>query len=75
MGDYKINYNFRCPRLGNQAFVTYVDSLKIPYKFRITHNKDMMVHFPPSIMGYRHITQEVWYNEDSSSFTVLLFIH
>lgn len=34
---------------------------KIPHYVRIVHYDDMVAHVPPSISGYRHAGNEVWF--------------
>lgn len=38
--------------------------------FRITHWRDPVPHLPLEAMGFEHDPTEVWYNADSSSYSV-----
>ena len=64
-------YTYGSPRVGNQQFATYIDNF-IPGNFnsRVVHNRDPVPHLPLKIMGFSHINREIFYNEDSSQFTV-----
>jgi len=56
-------YSFEAPRVGNKAFSTEFSkrfSRKFPV-YRITHNKDPVVHLPPTALGYTHVQEEVYY--------------
>lgn len=76
-------YTFGQPRVGNHEFVdSFID--KISEFYRVTHNKDIVPHIPPCVSNLKHscqkdgilpfypyhASQEIWYNEDSTSFTV-----
>ena len=37
---------------------------------RVTHYYDMVPHVPEEFLGYRHISQEVWYNEPNTEYTL-----
>jgi len=61
-------YTFESPRVGNQAYVDAFEDLfldRIPM-YRMTHNRDIVVHVPMSWLGYVHVRQEVFYNETTS---------
>lgn len=61
-------YTFGQPRVGNDAFYTYFKSILNEY--RVVHYADIVPHLPLEAMGFHHVSTEVWYNEDSSSFKV-----
>lgn len=63
-------YTFGSPRIGNENFVFFVNSLNESQRARITHFQDSTPHLPLNIMGFAHISNEVFYNEDSSSFVL-----
>lgn len=66
-------YTYGAPRVGNDEFESWFTTFVAPIEsWRVTHNRDTVVHLPPKIYGYQHIPQEVWYNKDSSAFTVSL---
>lgn len=55
-------YTFGSPRVGNQAFVDFVQAQK-GNQFRITHYDDPVPRMPPAwglIGGFRHLSPEYW---------------
>jgi hypothetical protein len=36
----------------------------------VVHYYDIVPHMPQELLGYHHVTTEVWYNEASSSYKV-----
>lgn len=58
------SYTFGSPRVGNFAFVNALNaSLAGEARiFRITHNHDPVPHLPPVILGFRHLSREVYYD-------------
>ena len=61
--------NFGSPRIGNQNFV--YDFFKYPITTkRITHYYDMVPHLPQNKLGYLHIPNEIWYNEDNTKYII-----
>ena len=60
-------YSFESPRLGNQEFAEYY-AKKISNSYRIVHEYDIVPHLPLQKMGFQHINNEIWYNEDCSSY-------
>jgi hypothetical protein len=68
---YKVSYliNFGSPRVGNPEFVAsfnqYATSI---IHYRITHHYDIVPHMPEEVLGYLHISNEVWYNEDNTKY-------
>ena len=69
--DYKIQslITFGSPRVGNEEFARKFESYPI-YSKRVTHYYDIVPHVPEEFMGYRHISQEVWYNEPNTKYTL-----
>jgi len=63
---------FGSPRTGNADFAASFGSflLKTTKSARITHNRDMVPQLPPEAFYYHHIAQEIFYNEDSTEYTV-----
>jgi len=57
------------PRVGNEEFAKRFESYPI-YSKRVTHYYDIVPHVPEEFMGYRHISQEVWYNEANTKYTL-----
>lgn len=58
---------FGSPRVGNKEFSSIFRSYNFSSK-RITHYYDVVPHTLQEIIGYSHIPQEIWYNEDNSKF-------
>ncbi|KAJ1955255.1 hypothetical protein GGI12_005602 [Dipsacomyces acuminosporus] len=48
------------PRVGNSVFADWLSSQPFPI-FRITYHSDIVTQLPPRILGYKHISQEVYY--------------
>ena len=69
--DYKIYalITFGSPRVGNKEFAKRFESYNI-YSKRVTHYYDIVPHVPEEFLGYRHISQEVWYNEPNTEYTL-----
>lgn len=61
-------YTYGQPRVGNDAFSAAYNALVAEY--RVTHWRDIVPHLPLEAMGFTHVPTEVWYVEDSSSYTV-----
>lgn len=60
-------YTYGLPRVGNQAFVDFVDqNFQDILKVRITHYKDIVPRVPGTSLGYRHFKTEVFYYEENS---------
>lgn len=62
-GNYSQLYSFGSPRVGNIEFATLVDKSTNGNHWRVTHNKDIVVHIPYRWNGFRHSGTEVWYPE------------
>jgi predicted lipase len=60
---------FGSPRVGNQEFVNLFNQYDINSK-RITHYYDVVPHVPEEFLKYVHISQEIWYNEDNTYYTI-----
>lgn len=69
MLDYTVKnfYTFGSPRVGNSNFVNSFSLLQI-IPFRVTHYYDIVPHVPEEILGYLHIPNEIWYNEENSKY-------
>jgi len=39
-------------------------------QWRVTHYHDMVPHVPEELLGYHHVSTEVWYNEPSTTYKV-----
>lgn len=53
-------YTFGEPRVGNAAFRSFYNQ-GVHVSWRVTHHKDPVPHLPMEVLGYRHISTEVWY--------------
>lgn len=62
-------YNYGSPRVGNEATAAFINS-KLPVKFRVVHNRDIVPHVPFEVMGFTHIAFEVLYDEDMKTYKV-----
>lgn len=63
-------YNFGSPRVGNDMFVADFNAKKYFESFRVTHYYDMVPHLPPEDFYYKHISREIWYNEENTQYKV-----
>jgi hypothetical protein len=59
---------FGSPRVGNHDFVTKFNEYNV-YSKRITHYRDIVPHVPQNMLGYYHIPNEIWYNEDNTNYS------
>ena len=68
---YDVSYliTFGSPRVGNVYFSDYFNAYSI-YSKRITHYYDIVPHVPEEFLGYKHISNEIWYNEDNTKYTI-----
>ncbi|TMW65757.1 hypothetical protein Poli38472_008399 [Pythium oligandrum] len=62
-------YTFGEPRVGNGNFSVVLNAA-VPDVYRVTHFRDVVPHLPPSWIGFKHTTQEVFYDEYSSAYRV-----
>jgi len=59
-------YTYGQPRVGNEGFSTFYDSLKFDH-WRVTHHRDPVTHLPWRGIGtYRHILREAYYQNESA---------
>lgn len=65
-------YSFGSPRVGNSDFANFINDffLKGGYSARVTHNQDLVPHLPEKFLGYKHIDNEVYYDEKSQDFSI-----
>lgn len=62
---------FGSPRVGNSDFYSAFTSLvSAAEATRVTHYRDIVPHMPQEFMGYHHVYNEVYFNEDSSEYTI-----
>ncbi|EFQ33710.1 lipase [Colletotrichum graminicola] len=52
-------YTFGSPRVGNEAFATFVTA-QSGAEYRLTHVDDPIPRQPPLLFGYRHTSPEYW---------------
>ena len=52
----------------NRTVATYLSGAHVSW--RLTHWKDPVPHLPLEGMGFRHISTEVFYTQDSKNFTI-----
>ena len=71
--DYLQNYRiyslvtFGSPRVGNLEFINFLGNYNF-ISYRVTHYFDIVPHLPQESLGYSHIPQEVWFNEDNTKY-------
>lgn len=62
-------YNFGAPRIGNDHTAAFINS-KLPSRFRVIHNRDIVPHVPFEEMGFKQIAFEVLYDEAMKTYKV-----
>jgi len=62
-------YTYGDPRVGNQDFQRYYNNGS-KVSWRVTHWMDPVPHLPPKAFHFRHISTEVFYNENSSDYHI-----
>lgn len=69
--EYNIQYlvTFGSPRVGNQHFMDYLSSYDF-ISYRITHYYDIVPHVPEELLGFSHIPNEIWYNEQNNDYKI-----
>ena len=70
---YELSYvvNFGSPRVGNSAFSTSFNSFSSSFThYRITHYYDIVPHVPEEFLGYEHVSNEIWYDEENTDFII-----
>ncbi|KIY94593.1 hypothetical protein MNEG_13371 [Monoraphidium neglectum] len=50
---------FGSPRVGNSVFADFFEQ-HVAESWRFTHGRDIVPSLPPTIMGFRHVSREVW---------------
>ena len=68
---YNVKYliTFGSPRVGNDYFFEYFNYFNI-YSKRITHYFDIVPHLPEMFFGYKHISNEIWFDEINNKYTI-----
>lgn len=63
-------YNLGSPRVGDSKFHEWFNRVLGHFAARITHWRDPVPHLPLEAMGFQHIHNEVFYNENSSVYKI-----
>ena len=50
---------FGSPRVGNSVFGDFFN-MQVAESWRFTHGRDIVPSLPPTLMGFRHVSREVW---------------
>jgi len=68
---YTLKYllTYGSPRVGNKYFFSNMNSYNY-ISYRITHYYDSVPHLPTESMGYQHVSNEIWYNEENSKYDI-----
>ncbi|KAH8657418.1 Alpha/Beta hydrolase protein [Tricladium varicosporioides] len=61
-------YSYGSPRVGNTAFVNFVDG-QVGSHYRVTHTKDFVPRYPGKLLGYRHTSPEFWLSTGDATTT------
>lgn len=56
--DIKV-YTFGAPRVGNNVFEEFFASM-VTESWRFTHGRDIVPSVPPQLLGFHHVSREVW---------------
>lgn len=56
--DVKV-YTFGSPRVGNSVFSSFFNA-HVTESWRFTHGRDIVPSVPPQLMGFHHVSREVW---------------
>lgn len=57
------------PRVGNQLFAEYFDK-NVGTSYRMVNMRDLVPHLPPVWFGYYHVSREIWFETNTTSFVV-----
>ena len=65
-------YTYGSPRVGNQVFTDYTLTL-FPEggNQRVTHFNDIVPHLPPTVFGFNHMGDEVWYSKTGADLSYI----
>ena len=59
------------PKDHNSAFSTSFNNFSSSFThYRITHYYDIVPHVPEEFLGYEHVSDEIWYNEENTVFII-----
>lgn len=56
--DVKV-YTFGSPRVGNSVFASFFEE-HVSEAWRFTHGRDIVPSVPPILLGFHHVSREVW---------------
>jgi hypothetical protein len=56
--DVKV-YTFGAPRVGNSVFARFFQE-QVTEAWRFTHGRDIVPSVPPMLLGFHHVSREVW---------------
>lgn len=59
---------FGSPRVGNNDFSNYMHGCNIS-STRVTHYYDVVPHVPEELLGYKHVSHEIWYDRPNTLYT------
>ncbi len=62
-------HNIGCPRVGNPNFAQFVHT-KVDRINRVVHNRDLIVHLPPTNFGYHHPANEIFFDEEMKNYVI-----
>lgn len=61
-------YSYDSPRVGNEAFVDFVEA-QANRNYRVTHYNNSIPRYPAKSFGYRHTSPEFWLSTGSATTT------
>jgi hypothetical protein len=67
LGSRLLFYGFGSPLVGDERWANNVNALfqeKSVTFYRVVHNRDPVCAIPPTLFGFRHIANEVFYDDD-----------
>ena len=65
------SYTFGQPRVGDDAYYSaFKAAMGVAGEFRVVHNCDPVPHLPLELMGFHHVSTEVWYDESNDDYVV-----
>eukprot|EP01116_Phalansterium_solitarium_P025460 TRINITY_DN9753_c0_g1_i1.p1 TRINITY_DN9753_c0_g1~~TRINITY_DN9753_c0_g1_i1.p1 ORF type:complete len:332 (+),score=58.81 TRINITY_DN9753_c0_g1_i1:108-1103(+) len=62
-------WNFGQPRVGNAVFAKFASSV-VQHVYRTINMDDIVPHLPPTVLGFVHAPQEVWFPTNQTSYVV-----
>lgn len=65
-------YSFEAPRVGNYEFADAYNRIfgEDEPCYRITHDRDVVVHAPPEVLGFVHVNTEIYFKKKGSEYKV-----